>query len=183
MAEKITVISCSPDGWISSSEVMGRSLAEICGTEKAEVIPCRTKRCFLDAFEGAGKHVLIHTHGSSVSLFDELDGREVRIISSRCIALMKPNRNIEFVFITACKTAGGHAKRNIASRISKKISKDGIVIANLHKVVGGDTVFSSANKENGWRAYRNGKLVSDVEDIPVSLTVKEAYSISKKGLK
>lgn len=82
--------------------------------------------------------------------------------------------------MTACSTAGGDKGNNVAYHLSKKINSQGIVIANKYTVSGASTKFKASNGKKGWVAYKNGKIVRDVDKIPAELTMKKAYEIYKE---
>ncbi len=177
----VTVISCTSEAWMHSSETMGLALAETVGADKVKPVPCSDVRKFIQAFRESDEYMIIHTHGSPSALSDEKNGGKRRFVSLSRLFLMRTNRRIKFVFITACETAGGNRSRNIASVISRKIARDGYVIANIHTVVGADRDFRAADEKHGWVLYQNGKPADMT--LPASLSVKEAYNIAKKGLK
>ncbi len=159
---------------------MGNDLSEACGADDVSIISVDGFMSFKRAFSAAEGCLIIHTHGSPRILSDEAEGEKRRIVSCRRLLLMKPNRRIRFVFITACECAGGDEKRNIAASVSRKIAKNGAVIANVYRVSGASKDFAAVDGKKGWRLYRNGSLVCDSAEMPVSLTVNDAYEMSKK---
>ncbi len=77
--------------------------------------------------------------------------------------------------MTACEAAGGDPEADIACAFSKKISRDGVLIANRKIVSGADTVFEAHDSTHTWVAYQDGKIVMSPKDIPIQLTMKDAY--------
>ena len=75
--------------------------------------------------------------------------------------------------MTACETAGGTPNDNMAYWLSKRISNNGIVIANTEIVEGEDTDFHGSSKSNTWKMYNNGSIVG--MELPVDLNMKTAY--------
>jgi len=93
---------------------------------------------------------------------------------------MQRNKKIKFLICTACSTAGSNGKlKNTATVLSEKISKKGIVIANQYTVSGRSSSFwgviDGENPVKGWKAYRNGKVITT--DIPAELTFDLAAEI------
>ena len=178
MSSKIAIMSCAQIDWINSSKTMGDCLARAIG----EGASCNVNipidsHGFKDCFSRL-THLIIHTHGDSGALYDQRsDGRILKIISMRGIEEMTPNRNLRFIMMTACSSAGG-AGKNIASVLSTRISPKGIVIANRHVVWGADYDFGTKDGARGWVAYRNGEMILDENDIPEKLTMADAYNIA-----
>ena len=177
----VTVISCTPNGWITSSNTMGQNMAKAFGKSNSYVVKATsTKSDFESFWSNAGECVVIHTHGSQTGLFDESSNGTPKIISTADISKMSQNTSIRFVMMTACSTAGGDEKNNVAYHLSKKINSKGIVIANKYIVLGGSTTFKAANGNKGWVAYKNGIIVRTADKLPVELTMQKAYEIYKK---
>jgi len=177
----VTVMSCTPNGWIESSNTMGKDMAKAFGNSNSyttKTVP--TKSDFEYVWKNANKCVIIHTHGSPTGLFDQGSNGTPKIISTSEISKMSKNDSIYFVMMTACSTAGGDEKNNVAYHLSKKINSKGIVIANKYTVSGGSTKFKASNGNKGWVAYKNGKVVRKSDSIPAELTMKKAYKIYKE---
>lgn len=172
--DAVTVISCSPQAWITSSSTMGRNMAVAMQRSGSYSVKCPTNKDVFETYwNNAGTCVVIHTHGSYGGLFDERNGSTPQIISLDEIKQLDRNNNINFVVITSCSTAGGAEDNNVACWISQKINQYGIVIANKYDVSGGDTEFSAANGLRGWVIYRNGNIITS----PRILTMPKAYEI------
>ena len=147
----ISVISCSPSGWVASSITMGNNMALAMRANGTCSIECPTNYFqFNLSWQYAGKCVIIHTHGSPDGLYNEKNGATPIIISTQQIQKIARNSNIKFVMMTACSTAGNSTGKNVACWLSQKINRRGIVIANKYTVVGGDTQFKAYNSEKGW---------------------------------
>ena len=128
-------------------------------------------------WKNADKCVIIHTHGSATGLFDQDSNNTPKIISTSEIKKIPKNNSIYFVMMTACSTAVGDKKSNVAYYLSKKINSKGIIIANKYTVSGGSTKFKAKDGSKGWVAYKNGKIVRDSDNIPAELTMEKAYKI------
>lgn len=163
---------------------MGRDMAKAFGKNSSyEVKATPTEKSFISAWKKAEDCVVIHTHGSPTGLFDENESGTPQIISLSKINKVPKRSSIRFVMMTACSTAGGKEKENVAYNLSRKINPKGIVIANKYTVAGGDSSFGASNNERGWVAYQNGKIVRHAEKIPVVLTMKKAYDIYRELVK
>ena len=175
-APVVTVISCSPAGWIKSSNKMGSDMAEAFESEEDPAIttPANTSD-FETCWNKAGDCIIIHTHGDSYGLYNQDDATKTTplIVSKDDIKGLPINKNIYFIMMTACETAGGTPNDNMAYWLSKRISNNGIVIANTEIVEGEDTDFHGSSKSNTWKMYNNGSIVG--MELPVDLNMKTAY--------
>ena len=173
---KVTVLSCSPSGWIESSEIMGRDMAAEFNYEENYVVKTPTDASSFEAcWEKAGECIIIHTHGSPTGLFDHGENSTPQIISKKEISDLQINDNVHFIMMTACETAGGTANDNVAYWLSKKINPNGIVIANTDVVSGGSKSFHGENNNQTWKIYKNGIIQDPIYD--VTLTMHSAYDI------
>ena len=174
--KKVTVLSCSPSGWVESSEIMGRDMATAFNNEESYVVKTPTNvSSFETCWNEAGECIIVHTQGSSVGLYDHGTGSTPIIVSKINIANLPVNNSIRFIMMTACETAGETANDNVAYWLSKRINPDGIVIANTDIVSGGSTSFRGSNNGPTWKVYKNGIVQNPVSD--VSLTMQKAYDI------
>ena len=174
--KKVTVISCTPEDWISSSEVMGRDMATAFNSQESYVVKTPTNASqFETCWDEAGECIIVHTHGDPNGLYDHGEDSTPLIVSKANIANLSQNDEIHFIMVTACETAGGTVNDNIACWLSKKINPSGIVIANTDKVSGDDTFFQGVNFEPTWKAYKNGIVQNQISD--VTLTMQKAFNI------
>ena len=178
----VTVISCSHEGWIPSSNTMGRNMAKAFGRRYTHtVVTAETLLNFKNAWANAGDCIVIHTHGAPDALADEnTDEVQSTFAGISDIKAMKQNKAIRFVMMTACSTAGGDPYNNVAYHLSKKINPKGIVIANQYTVGGSDVSFGAYDSSHGWVAYKNGKIVRTPDQIPISITMENAYRIYRE---
>lgn len=176
----VTVVSCAPQAWINSSITMGNDMADAMGVSPSCcVVTPGDSNEFASVWADAVECVVVHTHGDATGLYDEEvtdAGTKITplIITTEQIAQMPKNESINFVMMTACSTASGDAQDNVAYWLSKKINKNGIVIANKYVVSGSDTEFGAANETAGWVMYRDGKA-TDLDG--VYMTMADAYHI------
>ena len=174
--KKVTVISCTPEGWISSSEIMGRDMATAFNSQESYVVNTPTNASqFETCWNEAGECIIVHTHGNPNGLYDHGEDSTPLIVSKANIANLSQNDEIHFIMVTACETAGGDESDNVACWLSKKINPNGIVIANKYIVSGSSESFEASGGQDGWRVYRNGAL----EHMPKELTMSKAYEIFK----
>ena len=174
--KKVTVLSCSPNGWLESSEIMGKDMAIAFNCENSYIVKTPNNVLTLrNCWNEAGECIIIHTHGSPDGLYDQGTNSTPIIASKTDIADFATNHAIGFVMITACETAGGTTTDNVAYWVSKKINPNGIVIANTDVVSGGATSFRGTNNNPTWKVYKNGILQSSASD--VTLTMQSAYAI------
>ena len=179
----VTVISCSPEAWISSSNKMGLDMANAVGAPNHYIVKTpTTATAFANCWNEADHCVVVHTHGDPNNLCNEVEDPATStktypvIITKNQIEDLSINNNILFVMVTACRTAGGLLRHdNVAYWLSKKIHPDGIVIANTDDVDGTDKEFWGRNKNQTWKAYKNG-VILDVS-LPVTLTMSSAHDI------
>ncbi len=173
--KKVTVLSCSPNGWLESSEIMGKDMAMAFNCENSYIVKTPNNVLTLkNCWNEAGECIIIHTHGSPDGLYDEGTNSTPIIASKTDIANFATNHAICFVMITACETAGGTTTDNVAYWVSKKINPNGIVIANTDVVSRGATSFRGINNKPTWKVYKNGVLQASVSD--VTLTMQSAYA-------
>ena len=173
---KVTVLSCSPSGWIESSEIMGRDMATEFNYEESYVVKTPTNTSLFETcWKEAGECIIIHTHGSPEGLYDHGIGSTPIIVSKGNISNLPVNTAIRFIMMTACETAGGTESDNVAYWLSKKINPNGIVIANTDIVSGGSTSFRGTNSNPTWKIYKNGIIQAPIYD--VTLTMQSAYRI------
>jgi len=174
---KVTVISCSPDDWIRSSEKMGRDMAEQFGDEASFIVETpMSSATFESCWSNANECIVIHTHGSENGLYGVSNtGGSQAIITKNEIKSLPVNDRIYFIMMTACETASGAENDSVAYWLSKKINPDGIVIANTDIVSGNDTTFHGSNNEATWKVYKDGEILGPV--LEVVLTMPSAYDI------
>ena len=173
---KVTVISCSPDGWLKSSEIMGINMAKAFNYEGSYAVKIPDNYLsFETCWNAVEECVIIHTHGSPDGLFNEIEKSTPIIVSKENIANLPINNSIYFVMMTSCSTAGGATDDNVAYWLSKKINPDGIVIANTDRVSGASTKFYGSNETPTWRIYKNGIIQDPIPDIV--LNMENAYNI------
>lgn len=179
-APSVTVISCTPAGWLESSHKMGEDMAAAVGDGSGYTVATPTDAAaFAEVWRRAHGTVIVHTHGSPTCLCnaESADGKPgtPTIISAERIRLLRPNRAIHLVMITACQTAGGDAPdRCTAACLSRKIAPDGIVIANKYTVWGGSAEFGS-KQPDGWVIFRAGEALP----LPRVLTMADALSLRR----
>ncbi len=173
---KVTVISCSDESWIESSETMGDNMATAFNCEGSYFVETPTSAiAFENCWNKSNECMVIHTHGGPDNLCDEVGDSTPIIISKTEINDLPKNNKIHFIMITACETAGGTTNDNVACALSKRINPDGIVIANTDEVSGDDTEFLGSNENATWKVYKNGILQAPISDI--TLTMQSAYNI------
>lgn len=178
VTNKVMVLSCSPEGWLASSEIMGRDMAEAFDCEDNFIVETPTSLLtFENSWTRAGECVVIHTHGSPTVLCNQVDDTTPTIISKNQIANLTRNSNISFIMMTACSTAGGTENDNVAYWLSKIINPNGIVIANTDTVYGGSEEFGGKSGNPTWKVYRDGVIQNPISDI--KLTMQSAYDIYK----
>ena len=176
VSPKVTVLSCSPSGWIESSEIMGRDMSVAFDHAEDYVVKTPTdSSSFESCWKAAGECIIIHTHGSPEGLYDHGIGSTPIIVSKNNISNLPVNTAIHFIMMTACETAGGVESDNVAYWLSKKINPNGIVIANTDIVSGGSTSFRGTNSNPTWKIYKNGIIQAPIYD--VTLTMQSAYRI------
>ena len=176
--KRVAVLSCAHFAWLESSMVMGHDLARAMGEVESHIhVPVDKEglaACLADA-----DALVVHTHGSAHGFFDQrADGRQTVIASLEDIAALPPFPSLRFVLITACGAAG--EEENIAATFSRRISPDGLVIANRYAVWGGSREFTAESGARGWVGYRNGAMVLGEYDIPASLSMAEAYRVYER---
>jgi len=147
----VLVISIGTDGWMASSDTMGRDMATAVGADAYTVVAV-TAENFAEVWNGTtAEYVIIHTHGSPNGVFG--DDWAFYVDSMECL---QRNTNIQNVLITACSAGGNNGSRaNVGQTISGKINPGGIVICSTTPVLGGSTAFS-AQKGGRWLVYRDG---------------------------
>ena len=181
---EVTVISCSPQAWIASSETMGHDMSVALQAVNRFSVDCPSDADhFKSCWASATNCVVIHTHGGPYGLYDEECDENGNLITPLIISTseledMPRNYTIRFVIMTACKTASGNETDNVAYWLSKKISPNGIVVANKYTVSGDDTEFNgildNGTPVPGWMVYKNGVA----ESLPMTtLTMETAYQI------
>lgn len=178
----ITVISCSPKGWVDSSASMGQIMSDAYNIEDDYVVKTPTKpEDFKTCWGNVGDCLIIHTHADSTCLADHNDntgGSGSIIMKISDFESLEQNNNINFVFLGGCQAAAGDPNNNIAYWFSKKINSQGVVIANTDFLVGAvsstDGATWGTNQEPTWKLYKNGDIV-DGAISEVTLTLKLAY--------
>ncbi len=175
----VTVISCSTnDAWKEASMTMGKNLASSANKENKFTVVC--PQCvdeFCRIWKDINGALIVHTHGSSEGFFDEINGFSIELFTKKDLPRIEKNDHIHLIVITACSTAGGDENNNIAACLSKLINIDGIVIANRKNVFGDDTYFHAQEKTQDWVVYRNGEIIIHSCEMPITLTLDEAYKI------
>lgn len=173
-APSVTVFSCTPEGWLTSSHKMGEDMAAAVGDGACYTVVTPTDcASFTEAWKNAGEVVVIHTHGSPscLSNAEKCRGKAV-IVTSDEVDAMEANPAVRLVMMTACQTGGGKPKKNIAARLSRKIAPDGLLIANKYTVWGASTEFGS-KEADGWVLYRAGEVLP----LPRLLTMGDARAL------
>ena len=173
-------MSCAHGAWIASSKTMGDTLAAAVGDGAYSNVHTPVDKSGFLACLGEAKYIIIHTHGCPDGLFDQrADGKGPRIISRSGIDTMPDFPGVQLIILTACQSAGGDPEKNVAASLSKKIAKNGLVIANTYIVWGADSDFGDKDGRQGWVAYRDGKLVIPGERLPARITMADAFNIYK----
>lgn len=178
----ITVISCSPKGWVDSSASMGQIMSAAYKIEDDYVVKTPTNpQDFKDCWGNVGDCLIIHTHANSTCLADHNDntgGSGSIIMNISDFESLEQNNNINFVFLSGCEAAAGDPNNNIACQFSKKINPSGVVIANTDVLVGAvnstDGATWGQNQEPTWKLYKNGNII-DGAISEVILTLAQAY--------
>ena len=171
-------MSCAHAAWIASSRTMGENLAAAVGDGAYSNVHVPIDKAGFAACLGEAKYLIIHTHGSPEGLFDQrANGETKKIISLRGIEELPEFPNVQLVILTACQAGGGNPDKNVASALSRKIAKNGLVFANRFVTWGSDYDFGEKNGEKGWVAYRGGKIVIPSEKLPARITMADAYGI------
>ena len=175
----VTVLSCSPEGWLTSSHRMGEDLMHALGAERYEVVTARTPEEFASVFSRVDGALLLHVHGSAVGLYDDGGGvGTVRIVSIEEALALPVNPRIRVVVCTACETASGEPEGNIMSALSRRIAPGGILLANRYTVWGASTAFYAADGRHGWVVYSDGQLLLAPEALPVELRMEDVPGIA-----
>jgi hypothetical protein len=157
---------------------MGENLAAAVGEGAYSTVHVPIDKAGFLACLGEAKYMIIHTHGSPEGLYDQrADGKTKTIITLRGIEELPDVPNVQLIILTACQTAGGNPERNVASALSKKIAKNGLVFANEFVTWGSDYDFGEKDGKRGWAAYRNGARVLRPDDLPPRITMADAYRI------
>ena len=182
LANKVGVLSCAHHAWLVSSRRMGDKMARaIDEMAYYDLYVPIDKNGFITSMESAA-HIIIHMHGTPEALFDQREGGEIpKMLTIADIEAMPDFKEARLVFLTACSAAGGDPNRNVASALSKKIAKDGLVIANEYTVWGEDHDFGDKEGRRGWVGYRDGKRIITKEKIPAKITPADAYIIYKNA--
>ena len=178
MLSIVGVLSCAHGAWIASSRTMGENLARAVGDGAYSNVHTPVDKAGFIACLGEAKYLIIHTHGSPDALYDQRATGDIKkIISLRGIEEMQDIPTVQLIFMTACATAGGDPDKNVASALSKRIAKNGMVFANIYNVWGSDYDFGEKEGKPGWVAYRNGVRVLSPEELPASMTAADAFKI------
>lgn len=173
---KVGIASCAHAAWIESSKTMVDALANSVSVETKSYLHVPVDQNGLIAALNESNYFIMHTHGGPEAFYDQrADNRQTTIATLANVRNFPEFPKLRLVVITACMAANG--EQNIASMLSTRIAKDGLVIANRYVVWGADYDFGEQSDKNGWVGYQNGKLVLTEQDIPARITMADAYRI------
>lgn len=173
---KVGIASCAHAAWIESSKTMVDALARSVSVETKSYLHVPVDCSGLVAALNESNYFIMHTHGGPEAFYDQrADNRQTTIATLANVRNFPEFPKLRLVVITACKAASG--EENIAAAFSRKIAKDGLVLANRYVVWGADYDFGEQSGKRGWVAYQNGQLALTEQDIPASITMADAYQI------
>ena len=174
----VGIASCSHYAWLVSSKIMGESLANTIENGMECRVHTPVDKRGLIACLKQSNYFIMHTHGAPDRFIDQrADDRQEVITTLSGVKDFPEFPNLKLVIMTACSVAGGENEKNIACELSKKIAKDGLVIANRYPTYGASYDFGERYAKPGWVAYQNGSLVLNESQIPPRITMADAYRI------